>query len=1097
MHIYTGDARALDGALVRETAACLAAGREVMVLVPEMATMQTERMLLNALSLEGSFDVQVLSPSRLSERVFERCGQGAAGALTRIDEMGKRMAAAGAFADVKEQLRYYGGTGGRPGFLTHLAALIADLKRAQITPETAAAYGEAQEEGARRDKLTDLALLYGAYEKRIAGQFVDGEDVLEAELGLIAAGFARGKTVLAAGFDMLTGQMSRTLLAVCRGGGEAALMIRCDPEVEAYAPVWESVERLQQLCRETGVPVRFTRLDEGAGAPGGALGHAQRHFLTGRPYPAPVENIRLHAAATPYFEMRFVAREILRLHRGGVPFEEMTVALCAPEEYQSVCESVFRDYGIPVFLPRKMPAATHGAARFFLASLHAAAGGFQPEDMADVLRSGYAPVEDGAAWRLENYMTAYGIRGKMFLAPFTRGTEEERAALEAPRQALTEPLVRLRQAMRQAESNRQLLEGMQTYLEETGVYQRLMAQEEKLLARGLPTQAAQGRQVWGQLMRLMEQMDALFGGDPVSPGGMVQWWEAGLSALSLSALPPDGACVACGQVGGLPGGETRVVFLCGAQDGALSPDGEGLMTDEERDGLQQAAKAYIALDADGKEDLKRLDFYRALCMAQETLYVTRAMANQAGEARRPHLYLTALRRQFPLLVEEGGVQTGTQERMPLSPATAAEETVRRARAGEKPEGVWEQAWRYLCRYEPALARQAEAAFVRRDAAAPLSRETTHRLFLERVMSVSRLETFAVCPYRHFVQYGLRPAPQKTWTVTSQDAGSFYHSALEGFTRLLPSIPNWPKVGKKECDAWMDRASKEILNRQLGEKVQDSARVRAAGERYRRVLRRVAWAFTKGAQQSAFRPQGGEVRFGYPDEGSLPALKMKLRNGQTVLLRGVIDRVDRYEGDEGLYLRVVDYKSGSREMSPAQVFYGAQLQLLLYLASVLDAEPDALPAGAYYYRIQDPLLEEPEDVGEIEEQLAEKMYLKGVTLRDARIIRLMDGAEPPLTLPKMITADGSFARGKPLAGLEDMRRLLFHARDTARELCENMRRGDIDAAPLSDGEENSFCQRCEYAAVCRREEARPRMMDKMSFDELLRRVNEEENGEKTQ
>ena len=87
-----------------------------------------------------------------------------------------------------------------------------------------------------------------------------------------------------------------------------------------------------------------------------------------------------------------------------------------------------------------------------------------------------------------------------------------------------------------------------------------------------------------------------------------------------------------------------------------------------------------------------------------------------------------------------------------------------------------------------------------------------------------------------------------------------------------------------------------------------------------------------------------MRFGYPDEGSLSALKMKLRNGQTVLLRGVIDRVDRYEGDEGLYLRVVDYKSGSREMSPAQVFYGAQLQLLLYLASVLDAEPDALPAG---------------------------------------------------------------------------------------------------------------------------------------------------------
>lgn len=1067
------------------------AGR-VLVIVPEQYTLQTERELMDGLDAPGFFDLEVLSPSRLTERVFARAGSDQ---RVRIDARGKQFALARALLQCRRQLKYYESAAEKQGFIQRAGSLIADFKRAGVTPEALTAHADALPEGASKDKMQDLALLYRTYEAHLAGQFVDGEDVLDSMLRrLPGSGVIDGDARAAVyGFDVFTGQMDRLLLALSGQCREVQALIEMGRE-EPFAPVLESARRLQGAAAEAGIPCRLTLLPPAAENRAPELIHLSRHFFEVPAAVCPAAStpaIRLYAAANPYFEAHFIAQEILLLHEQGMAFGDMAAALGDPD-FAGILKTVLDAYRIPAYAARKLPASAHGAARFLIFSLRAASGGYAPADMLAVIKSGYAPIAEEEAWRLENYVLSYGIRNRGWLAPFSRGSAEECARVEGARLALITPLEEMRKAIRQAENAGEALSNVYRYLEICGVFEKLQLSQEALLARGMAAEAVQARQVWEAMMQLLSQAHALLRDVKVTAGHLSSWLEAGLDACELSSLPPAADAVMCGAIGSLPLSRPRALFMTNLTDGVLSAPAPGLLTAEEQEAAEKDLHAYLSLNDDGRDSLARLDVWKALSAPTERLFLSHAQALEDGSALRPLSALNHIRRMFPALVEEGGVMQRSAVRLPLAPGPALDALGIKAREGAL-TGEWLEAWKYLCGSAETRERAAFLchAFEKEENAPPLPEDVTRNLFMERIMSVSRLENYAVCPYKHFVDQGLRPQPRKEWTVTPIDAGNFYHSALEGFTRLLPGIPNWPKIDKKTCDAVIDRAAGPLFEQMLSGPLGDSARMKALGEKYRRVLRRVAWTFTRGARQSAFQPESAEVRFGYAE--GIPPIELKLQDGRTVFVRGIIDRIDRYAGDEGVYLRVVDYKSGQEKLSPAKIFYGAQLQLLLYLKAALTTEPGALPAGAFYMHVADPLVPEKEDLAQIEDALARELSLKGVMLRDAAILRLMDGGDPPLTMQKALNADGSFSKTAPLAALPDLFALIAHAEKLARALAEKIRSGDIAAHPLCDASGEGPCRLCDYAAICRKGALRSpensRLMQEMKFDELLEKINQ--------
>ena len=1085
LRIWGGSQDALRRHLLDMAAPC---GRMI-VIVPEQYTLQTEQELMDSLDLPGFFDLEVLSFSRLTERVFALAGSDS---RVRIDARGKQLALARTLLRCQKHLKYYESATERQGFIQRIGALIADMKRAGVACETLKEHADSLEDGAVKDKLQDLALLYSVYAQQLSGQFVDGEDVLDDMLRRIPeSGLAKGARIAVYGFDVFTGEMNRLLIALSQQSEDVQALIVMEPE-DAFSPVIESAQRLQRMAKEAGMECRISFLPDTKEEKAPELVHLSKEYLhsPGVSFPGVPSRIRLYAAPNPYFEAHFAAQEMVFLHEKGISFGEMAVAM-GDEGFSATLSTVLHSYNIPAYIAKKMPAATHGASRFLLASLRAVGEGYQADDMLAVIKSGYAPIAMEDVWLLENYILSYGIRGKLWLSPFSRGSAQECAAVEEARKTLITPLHAMREKMKDAQDAGDTLRALYDYLVETKVFEALERSQERLTQDGMAAEAIQISQLWDALMQLLSQAHALLSGSKVSPRQLASWLEAGLEACELSSLPPAADMVVCGALGNLPLSKPKAMFMMNMTDGILSSGGTNLLTDEEKENIQQDLRVYLSLNDDGQEALARLDVWKAMSTPTDYLYFTRSQATQEGNALRPFAQLAHIRRLFPGLVEEGGVSQRCAAQQPLAPGPALDALGAKMREGEL-KGPWLEAWKYLCQAEDTkhLAQSLRRAFDPETGTPPLPSEVTHSLFMERVMSVSRLESFAVCPYRHFVEQGLTPKPRKEWTLTPIDAGNFYHSALEGFTRLLPTIPHWPKIDRKTCDAAVDQAAGPLFDQLLAGVMGDSARMRSQGEKYRRVLQRVAWTFTRGAKQSAFTPQDAEVKFGYP--GGIPPIELTLEDGSQVYVRGIIDRIDRYEGDEGVYLRVVDYKSGNEKLDPAKIFWGAQLQLLLYLKAALSEEEDALPAGAFYMRVADPLLPDQEDREKIEDALARALCLRGVALKDAAILKRMDDGNPPLTLPKVMTADGDFDKRAMLANLEDLRQLITYAGEMAQKWAMRMREGEIGAKPLCDKNLKGPCDRCDYAAICRRDVSRypenARMMQEMKFDALLEKIN---------
>ena len=336
--------------------------------------------------------------------------------------------------------------------------------------------------------------------------------------------------------------------------------------------------------------------------------------------------------------------------------------------------------------------------------------------------------------------------------------------------------------------------------------------------------------------------------------------------------------------------------------------------------------------------------------------------------------------------------------------------------------------------------------------------------------------------------------RREFVFEADEKGNFFHAALQRYASLAAAHPQWPQISEEEADGLMTSALEPLTKEWAGGPLTEDAMGRQLGRSYIRTIRRAAWLFTRHAQNSRFTTWGTEIAFG--EEGGLPPVILELHDGRRVALRGKIDRIDRWEGDEGVYLRVVDYKSSRRELNATRLWYGLQLQLMLYLQAATQWQEKLNPAGAFYFTISDPLVKAEEDVKEkAEELIARELQLKGVVLADAQVVDAMDADIPGLSLGKVFNKDGTVASFAQAYSLEEMHALLEHAKKTAADLADAIRQGQIAVSPAAIGESWSACTWCEYRAVCGLDPALPgaqkRTLIELTRQELIERLANKE------
>lgn len=1067
--IYGGRVRRLWPHLLQTVAASRKEGRRCVLLVPEQYTLQAERDLIDGLHLPGFFEIEVFSLSRFVQRLFAQFGAG----RVRVDNNGKNIAIARSLLSCQKELRYYSRSIQRRGFVGQSAEWIADMKRAEISPEALYEYASSLPESAYQDKLLDLSALYAAYNQVLAGKFVDGEDVLSRVIDILPlSGAVSDADVFVYGFDIITDDFSRLLSAAagcCHHAFVYLVMDREDaPDGDCFKPVRDSAERLRVRMRQAGLPREWLWLEPKLLNASEDIRYLEQKVLCTAPAPFNEEphNITLFEAPTPFAEVREIAQQITLLLRGGISPDQIFVLCGSIAAYSALLESTMQLYDIPYYLAVKEPLQYHGLIRLMLSALRCVSSGYRREDMISLLKSGYAPLSEEECWLLENYAVRYGISGARWRSPFTRGEEEERRIPEEARCRLIPLLEQLQADLRNAKTGSNSLRAPLTFLNACGAYNTLLQQENALIAAHMDAAVLRTRQIWSRLLALFDQLHEIAGESRIPGKTMVSLLEAGLLENEIAALPPTDGCISIGEIGNLIPVEPYAVFACGLDSSLNEGHDAGLLSAEEKESVCSDMHAYLGMEGAERDLMAELDLWKALCSPTGKLYLSYAQASQSGTAQRPAQVITAIRRLFPRLIVLGSVSDADGSLHPLSPLPALEEIGIRIRNGTMNE-EWLGAWRWLLRSD--VYRPMALELVRSMQESPqeenLSPALARQLFSERIVTVSRLESYAACPYNHFVTYGLRPEEQKEWGVDSRDRGNFFHAAMEGFTRTLPENKSWPHIGRKECDRMMDAALRPLTETWEDSALGDSARAKAEARRYINICKRVAWTFTKGAAQSQFRPQEIEVAFGYP--GGPPPLVLDLSDGSRVLVRGRIDRIDRFDSGESIYLRVVDYKSGDQRLDAAKIYMGMQLQLLLYLEAALKNDRGARPAGAFYQWMGDPLVSQ-EKKGLIESELAKRLCLKGVMLSDIQVVEWMDSAKPPISIEDVFKKDGTPRSGKLACSLEELYALINRAHSTAVKLTEAIRRGGIQPSPVVEKGNIARCQYCAYAGVCRRD-----------------------------
>ena len=647
--------------------------RPQVLIVPEQHSHNMERQLCAMGGNQVSLHAEVLSFTRLASRVFSVHGGLAAPAL---DGGGRLLLLCAALKSVAPELKVYQRPSRKPAFLSGLLATVEELKTCCITPEHLWTAG-VDAEGPEGDKLTDLSLIYGAYEALTARQGADPRDRLTRLAEVLAReDWAAGKDFYLDGFTDFTPQERQVIGALLAKAGSVTVALTCDHLEEdeggagIFSPARRTARQLLRLAKERGISQEIAVRTGQAGPKAPALAHLERELFAPSPAPWTGEGdaLTLFTANSPYSEVEWTAAEILRLVREeGCRFRDIAVCARGMEGYGSLIETVFARYGIPVFLSRMSDILQKPILALITSALEAAAGGYRYDDVFRYLKTGLTALSAEDVDLLENYVLKWNLEGSAWTAKrdwanhpkgYGRTFTEEDTALLSRLNALRKQVAAPLEALRKNpdRTGRGQAVALYSFLEAAGVPERLAERTAELNRRGQAALAEEYAQLWDILCGGLEQCAQILGDAPMELDEFSRLFALVLSQYDVGSIPVSLDRVSAGEMPRLAHRSCPVVFLLGADDGAIpaAAPSPGLLNDDDRS-LLASYGLELAPRLSDKLYREMTIVYEACALPQKRFCVSWAAAGADGEEKRPSFLLSKLKVLFPHAkrVEEG------------------------------------------------------------------------------------------------------------------------------------------------------------------------------------------------------------------------------------------------------------------------------------------------------------------------------------------------------------------------------------------------------------------------------------------------------------
>ena len=1049
------------------------------LMVPELVSHETERLLCAYAGDTASRFAEVLSFTRLARRVADLYGSSAEESL---DAGGRVVAMAAAVKRLSSVLKAYASAETKPEFLTGLIDAVDEFKRCCISSQDLENASQAAE-GALAEKIHELALILESYDAVCAAGKRDPreQETLLLEQ-MLQHDFARTHVFYIDGFPDFTRQHMAILELLIRQSPDVTISLNCDSVgsgLLAFEKAGDTAAQLVRMAHAAGQEVKIEKI----AAPDRPLVNMRDRLFQGQIHTGSCSDLKVFRADSPHQETLCAAEQILELVRSGCRYRDITVICADLGTYRPLVQLIFHRCGIPVYLTGTEDILQKSVISTVLSALDAALGGFEQRAVLRYLRSVLSPVDPDTCDLVENYAIVWAIRGKRWQEKwnyhpdglsgvFDDASENRLNLINAAREAAITPLVQLTEAFRTAKNLSEQVLAMYQFLQQIELESRLDALAEQMDASGDNRSAQILDQLWEILIGAMEQMHDVLGSTKWEAETFQRLFQLLLSQYQVGTIPPVLDAVQCGQVSAMRLHQQKHLIVLGAQEGNLPcyNGSSGVLTDQERVAMRNLG---VPLTGGAMEGIQAefAEIYGVFCGAMETVtvyssgaqpsFVCRRLAELAGGEETAHANLGAA------LVDPFEAAAFLAE---CNDDVSAEQL-----------GL-QQYFDEICSGKNYCLGKVD-------------RHRIDKLYGKRLqLSASQIDRQAECRLSYFLKYGLRAKERKEATVDPAEFGTYVHAVLEKTAKRVVELGGFPQVSLEQTQEIAKHYSDEYAAEHFSQL--ESERLTYLFRRNGQELSFVVQELWEELQQSGFQPAGFEVNFGSYD--GLPAIDV---HGKTMdaILRGFVDRVDTWKQHGNDYYRVVDYKTGKKDFDYCDVFNGVGLQLLLYLFALQESGKQVVgeqpvPAGVQYFPARVPYVTTDGRLSaeEVEKLRAKELKRKGLLLHDAEVLQAMEPGDNPRRTDYALKKDGTMTGD--LADREQLKLLRNFLRKLLGELVDDIASGNIQPNPYTRGTSHSACTYCPYGAVCHKEEVEGRRNYKtMSAQRFWEEIGKEMDG----
>ena len=1107
--------------------------KNFLLIVPEQFSMQTQKDIVELHPRHGVMNIDILSFGRLSYRVLSEVG---AAQLPVLDDTGKNLLLRKVLENKKEELKLYGQKRHTPGMVSEIKSVVSEFYQYGIREEEQEKMlACAKKKPMLYAKLSDMQVIIQEFERFTKEHYITKEEQLDVLCRVIPeSNMVKRSSVWLDGFTGFTPIQYQLIGLLLMLSLKVTLTVTIDArenpyriggEQELFHMSKEMISHLIRLAEERQIPkekdIVLTGEEHHRFRQAEALFWLERNLFR-YPYLAykkRQEAVSIHVAGNPAKEAAYVAREIVNLVRErGYRYRDIAIIAGDLEGYRDSLEEVLNENQLPYFVDQKKGMMGNPCVEFIRSTLEMIADNFSYESVFRYLKSNMTSIAREDVDLLENYCLAMGIRGqrqweKLWVRSMKKDEPLELERMNQLREAVLLQIQTLSSVWKRKKGTvKEKIEALYGFLKEIGLQEKMEAYESTFREQGHLAKEKEYKQVYPLVMELFDKVVGLLGEEQISAQELNGILDAGFEELKVGLIPPSIDQILIGDMERTRLNEIRVLFFLGLNDGIIPKNSGkgGMFSQMERQFLKEEK---ITLSPTQKENayIQKFYLYLNLTKPSERLYLSYSRNTQAGEAIRPSYLVYTIEKLFPALEQ---VDEEKREKE-LQQITTPEGTLhywisKLLEFSQNPiqqnaDPIFLELTSWYAGQENWKGRmdQLFEAVSYHNTESGIGKLAAAALYgPQPINSVTRLERYAACAFAHFLTYGLRLAKRQEFEMAAVDMGNLFHNSIERYSnKIKENGMKWSMVTPEDQQKMVKESVEEASADYGNHVLQSTARNAYFIDRLERIVNRTVWALKKQLQKGKFEPVNYEVFFSPADQ--LDALTIPISDQENMYLAGRLDRMDLYEDEEHIYIKVIDYKSGVAEFNLSSVYYGLQIQLVVYMEAAMETEQrkrvekTVIPAGIFYYNIKDPVIEETEEMGEeqIERELLSKLKMNGLVNRASEVIALLDSSMDKHSdvIPISYNKDGSLSKNSSAVDTRQFEAVSAYVRNRIRQMGAEILDGNTQISPYRKGTETG-CDYCEFREVCGFDEKSTgyeyRRLHEMDNEDILQKMQKE-------